>query len=122
MGEYAVQPPEDVDEVLDTDILTVVVAQNGEAAWEDLLVGDHVGGPVEGVTAVVDRTAALRLLVDGTQKLPLRGAHLGTRAGAAGRLIEEEADDERVALGNEETAEFVEPDGAVDAGGRLREL
>ena len=122
MGEDAVQAAEDVDEVLDTDVLGVSVAEDDEAAGEELLVGDDVGGPVEGVAAVVDGAAALGLLVDGAEELPLGGAHLGAGGGAAGGCIEEEADDEGVALRDEEAAELVEPEGAVDAGGWLGEL
>lgn len=120
--EDAVQPTEDVDEVLNPGILTVGIVEDGEAAGEELLVGDDVGGPVESVAAVVDGAAALGLLVDGAEELPLGGAHLGTRAGATGRRVEEEADDERVALRDEEATELVEPDGAVDARRGLSEL
>lgn len=111
----AVEAPEDVDEALDADVLAprpagpVRVAEDDEAAGEQLLVGDDDGGPVEGVAAVVDGAAALGLLVDGAQELPLGGAHLGARRGAAGGGVEEEADDEGVALGDEEAAELVEP-------------
>lgn len=92
------QPPEHVDEVLDTDVLALGVGENDETAREQLLVGDDVGGPVERVAAVVYGTAALGLIVHGAEELPLGGAHLGTCAGAAGGRVEEEADDEGVAL------------------------
>ena len=49
----------------------------------------------------------------GAEELPLRGAHLRARRGAAGRGVEEEAHDEGVALGYEEAAELVEPESAV---------
>jgi hypothetical protein len=74
------------------------------------------------MAAVIYGTAALRLLMYGTEELPFRSAHLGTRVGAAWWGIEEEADDERVALRDEEAAELVEPESAVDAWGRLSEL
>lgn len=122
MREDAVQPAEDVDQALDANILAMKIADHDEAAREDLLVRDHVGGPVESMAAVVNGTAALRLLVHGTEKLPFRRAHLGACAGAARRRVEEEADDERVALRDEEAAELVEPESAIDAGGRLGEL
>lgn len=93
MGEDAVQPPEDVDEVLDANILALRVGEDDKSAREQLLIRDNVGGPVERVTAVVDGAAALRLFVHGTEELPLRGAHLGTCTCAARRSIEEKADD-----------------------------
>lgn len=61
----AVQPTEDVDQALDANILAMNIVDHDEAAGEDLLVRDDVGGPVEGMAAVVDGTAALRLLVHG---------------------------------------------------------
>lgn len=117
MREDAVQPPEDVDQVLHRGALVVPVAQGrDEPAGEDLGVGHDVGGPVERVAAVVDGAAGLGGVVHGAQELPLRGAHLRARGGAAGRRVEEEADDEGVALGDQEAAELVEPEGAVDRG------
>ena len=98
------------------------VVEDDEAAGEDLLVRDDVGRPIEGVAAIVDGAAALGLLVDGAEELPLGGAHLGTRVGAAGRRVEEEADNEGVALRDEEAAELVEPQRPVDTRRRLREL
>ena len=125
VGEDTVQPAEDVDEVLDRGGLVVAALARGrgrhEARGEDLGVRDHVGGPVEGVAAVVDGAAGFRGVVHGAQELPLRGAHLRARGGAAGRGVEEEADDEGVALRDEEAAELVEPEGAVDARGRRGE-
>lgn len=111
------QPPEDADEVLDPRAAIVhgVAGSQAQAAGEDLLAGDDVGGPIEGVTAVVDGAAALGGLVDGAQELPLAGAHLRAGGGGAGGFVEEEADDQVVALVGEEAAEFVEPQGAVDA-------
>lgn len=122
VGEDAVEAAEDVDEVLDGDALAVGVGRDDEAAGEDLGVGDDVGGPVEGVAAVVDGAAALGLLVHGAEELPLRRAHFRTRIGAAGRRVEQEADDEGVALRDEEAAEFVEPEGSVDGWRRGGEL
>lgn len=118
----AVQPTEDVDQALDANILAMKIADHDEAAGEDLLVRDHVGGPVEGMAAVVNGTAALRLLVHSAEKLPFRRAHLGTCAGAAWRRVEEEANNERVALRDEEAAKLVQPEGAVDTRRRLGEL
>lgn len=74
------------------------------------------------MTAVVDGAAALGLLVNSAEKLPLGGAHFGTCVGATWRCVEEEAHDERVALRDEEAAELVEPEGTVDAWRRLGEL
>ena len=122
VGEYAVQPAEHVDQVLYADVLAMTVTEDDETAWKDLLVGDDVGCPVEGMTAVVNGTAALGLLVYGAEELPLGSAHLGARVCTAWRGVEEEADDERVALGDEEAAELVEPDGSVDAVWGLRKL
>jgi hypothetical protein len=47
--------------------------------------------------------------------LPFAGAHLRAGSGGAGRVVEEEAHDQVVALVGEEAAELVEPEGAVDA-------
>lgn len=93
VGEDAVEPPEYVDEVLDADVLAVRVAEDDEAAWEELLVCHDVGGPVQGVAAVVNRAAALGLFVDGAEKLPLGGSHLRAGMGAAWRGVKEEAND-----------------------------
>lgn len=118
----AMQPAEDVDQALDADILAMNVVNHDEAAWKDLLVRNDVGSPVEGVAAVIYGTAALRCFVYGTEKLPFGGAHLGAGVCAAGGAVEEEAADEGVALRDEEAAELVEPEGAVDAIRRLGEL
>lgn len=58
----------------------------------------------------------------GTEELPFGGAHLGAGVCAARRAVEEETADEGVALRDEEAAELVEPEGAVDAMRRLGEL
>lgn len=65
------KPPEDIDQVLNPDILTMSVGQNNKSTGEELLIGDDVSGPIEGVAAVVDGAAALGLLVNGAEKLPL---------------------------------------------------
>ena len=116
------QSSKDVDEALDTRVPALGVADDGESAGEQLLVRDDVGRPVEGVAAVVDCAAALGLLVDGAQELPLRGPHLGARGRAARGVVEQEPHDEGVALRDEESAELVEPDGAFDARGGLGQL
>lgn len=74
------------------------------------------------MAAVIYGTAALRLLVYGTEKLPFGGAHLGAGVCAARRAVEEEAADEGVALRDKEATELVEPEGAVDAIRGLGEL
>lgn len=114
--EDAVKPPEDVDEVLQTHILALRVVQYGEAAGEELLVRNNVGGPIERVTAVVDGAAGLGLLVYGAEELPFGGAHFGAGARAAGGCVEEEADNEGVALRDEKAAELVKPYRPFDAG------
>jgi hypothetical protein len=122
MGEYAMQPAEHIDEILDTHILTVVVIMDDKAAGEDLLVGHNVGSPVQGVTAVVDGAAALGLFVHSAEELPFGSAHFRARVRTAWRGVEEEANDQGVALRDEEAAELIEPDSPVDAIGRCREL
>lgn len=107
------QAAEDVDEVLHSRILVLGVRWRRKAAGEDLLVGDDVGGPVEGVTAVIDSAAALGLLVDSAEELPLRRSHLWARGRTTRGGIEEETDYQGVAFGNKEAAEFVEPEGSV---------
>jgi hypothetical protein len=74
------------------------------------------------VAAVVDGAATLGLLVDGAEKLPFRGSHFGTCLRATRRGIEEEANDELVALGDEESAQLIEPNGSVDASRWLGKL
>ena len=74
------------------------------------------------MAAIIDGAAALGLLMYGAQELPLGGTHLGARRGAAGRGVEEKPHDERVALGDEEAAELVKPECAVDTRRGLREL
>ena len=118
MGEDAVEAAEDIDEVLEGGAPVVTVGLDDEAAGENLGVGDDVGGPVQGVAAVVDGAAALGRVVHGAEELPLGGAHLGAGGGAAGRGVEEEADDEAVALLDEEAAELVQPEGTVGGGRR----
>lgn len=122
MGEYAVQPAEYVDQVLYADVLAMIVTEDDETARKDLLVGDDIGCPVESMTAIVNGAAALGLLVYGAEELPLGSAHLGARVCAAWWGVEEEADDERVALRDEEAAKLVEPDGPVNAVWWLRKL
>lgn len=118
MREDPMKPSEYIDEVLNTCILAVGVAENSESAGKQLLVRDHVGGPVQCVAAIVDGTAALGLLMDSAKKLPLRSAHLRACRGATGGRIEQEAYDQGVALGDEKSTELVEPDGTIDASGR----
>lgn len=120
MGKDAVKTAEHVNQVLNGSVLVVGVGKD-EATGKDLGVCDDVGGPVEGVAAVVDGAAGARLLVDSAQELPLGGPHLWAGGGAAGRRVKEEADDQAVALSDKEAAELVEPEGAVGAGGGLGE-
>lgn len=122
VGEDAVQAAEDVDEVLDDGALVVAVGEDDEAAGEELRVGDDVGGPVERVAAVVDGAAALGLVVHGAQELPLGRAHLRAGGGRAGRHVKQEPHDQAVALRDQEPAELVEPERAVDAGRGRGEL
>lgn len=91
MREYPVQAAKDIYEILNADILAVRIGDNHESAGEQLLVRHHIRRPVESVAAVVDGAAALGLLMDCTQKLPFGGTHFGTRAGAARRRVEQEA-------------------------------
>lgn len=93
MRKYAMETPKHIDQTLDTDIFAVRIVHNDESARENLLVGDDVGSPVEGVTAVVDSTAAFRLLMDGAEELPFGGAHLGTCARTTWWSIKKEAND-----------------------------
>jgi hypothetical protein len=66
MGKYAMQSAENVDEILNPNVLTVVVIMNNKTAREDLLISYDIRGPVQGVAAVIDSTATLRLLMDST--------------------------------------------------------
>jgi hypothetical protein len=111
MGENTMQTAEDVDEVLNSGALLVVI--DDKPAREDLRVGHNVGSPIESVTAVVDGTAILGRLVHGTQELPLARTHFGARGCAARRGIEQEADDQAVALSNQEPAQLIQPQGFV---------
>ena len=122
MGEYAVQPAEHIDEVLHANILAMSVVVNNKAAGEDLLVGHDVGSPIQCMAAVVNGATALRLLMHSTKKLPFRSAHLRARVRTAWRGVEEETNDQGVALRDEEAAEFIEPDGSVHAARRCRKL
>lgn len=122
VGKDPMQSSKDIDEVLDAGVFAVSVVEDGEPAGEQLLVRDNVGCPVQRVAAVVDGAAALGLLVNGAQELPLGRAHLGTGRGAARGRVEQEAHDEGVASGDEESAELVEPDGAIDGGGGCGKL
>lgn len=74
------------------------------------------------MTAVVDRAAALGLLMNSAEELPFRCAHLGACRGGAGRCVEKEPYDQGVALRDEEAAELVEPEGSIDTGWWLCEL
>lgn len=73
------------------------------------------------MTAIVDRAARLGRVVHGAEVLPFRGAHLGTCGGGAGGIVGEEGDDDGVCFLDQEAAEFVEPEGFVDAIGGLGE-
>jgi hypothetical protein len=75
------------------------------------------------MATIINRTARFRLLVHRAEELPFTSPHLGTGQGGAGRGVEEEADEEGIALLDYETGEFVEPEGAVDGwgGGRGEE-
>ena len=67
------------------------------------------------MAAVIDRTTALRRFMHSAQELPLTGPHFRTSSCRTRRIVEQEADDKVVALVYEEAAEFVKPEGAVDA-------
>lgn len=60
--------------------------------------------------------------MDGAEKLPLRGAHLGARCGRARRGIEKKADYQAVALRDQKAAELVEPERSIDTGRRGGQL
>jgi hypothetical protein len=53
--------------------------------------------------------------VDGTEELPLAGAHFGAGSCRAWWIVEEEANDQVIALVYEEAAKFVEPEGTVNS-------
>jgi len=53
--------------------------------------------------------------VNGAEELPLAGAHFRAGSGRAWRIVEEETNDQIIALINEETAEFVEPESTVNS-------
>lgn len=106
MGKDTVQAPKHVDQILYRSILIVGIGK-GEATGKDLGVGDDVGSPVERMATVVDGAAGARLLVDGAQELPFRCTHFGTCDGATSGCVEKKADNETVALSNEEAAELV---------------
>ena len=55
--------------------------------------------------------------MDGAEELPLAGAHFGAGSCRAWWIIEEEANDQVVALVYEKAAEFVEPKGTVNTVG-----
>ena len=94
-----------------------------EAAREVLGIGHGVCRPIKGVAAVVDCAAALWCIMHGTQKLPLARSHLRAGGGAAGRLIEQETNNEVVALCNQKAAKLVQPDRLIDMGrGRRKNL
>jgi hypothetical protein len=63
MGKYAMQSAENVDEILNPNVFTVIVIMNNKTAREDLLISYDICGPVQGVAAVVDSTATLGLLM-----------------------------------------------------------
>ena len=112
--EHAVHAPEDVGQVSDALLVAAGgLAAEGQSAREVFLRGEDVGGPVEGVAAVVDCAAGFRGIVHGAEVLPFRRSHLGAVEGGAGRRVGEEADDEVVDFLHQEAAEFVEPEGAV---------
>lgn len=67
------------------------------------------------MAAVVDGAARFGLIVDGTEKLPLRRAHFGAGHGAARRGVEQKADYQGIALLYQEATELVEPKGPVYA-------
>ena len=67
------------------------------------------------MTAVVNGAAGLGWVVDGAEILPLGGLHLGTRLRRAGRTLGEKGNDQIVDFHREETAQFVEPQGPVNA-------
>jgi hypothetical protein len=69
------------------------------------------------MATIVNRAAGFRGLVHRAQELPFRGAHLGAGSRRTWGAVEEKADDEVVAFVDEEAAELVEPEGAVDAVG-----
>jgi len=98
MSKYAMQPAEHIDEILHANILAMIVVVNNKTAREDLLVGHDVGSPVQCMAAVVNGATALRLLMHSTEKLPFGSAHLGARVRTAWRGVEEEPNDQGVAL------------------------
>ena len=85
------------------------------------LGGQDVGGPVEGVAAVVDGAAGLGRVVHGAEVLPLRGAHLRAVFCGARRVVREEAHYQAVGLLHEEATELVEPERTVHVLGRRGE-
>lgn len=68
-----------------------------------------VGGPVQGVIAVIDSVASLWRIMHRTEVLPFRGAHLRARILGAWRLLLVECDDHIVFPYYKKAAELVKP-------------
>ena len=113
------QPSKDANEVLNTRsaIIHRIPCGQAKSAGEDLLTGNDIGRPVKSVAAVIDSATAFRSLVNSAQELPLTGAHLRACYCGAGRIVEQEADDQVVAFVGEEAAELVEPECSIEAVG-----
>lgn len=109
MGENSVKPTKHVHQISEGCRLVVSVVVHDKSAGKDLRIGYHIGSPVERVTAVVNSAAALGNFVDGAEKLPFACAHLRAGGGAAGWSVEKKADNQAVALSDEESTELVKP-------------
>lgn len=61
------------------------------------------------MAAVIDSATRFRRFVNGAEKLPLTGAHLGAGSGGTGGFIEQESDNEFIAFVDQKSAELIEP-------------
>lgn len=66
------------------------------------------------MAAVINSTTALWRFVYRAEELPLTGSHFGACCGRTWGIVEQESDNEIVALVYEEAAEFVKPERTIN--------
>lgn len=116
MRKDPIQPTEDINQMSHARLRTTARLRAQRQPTGEVLGGrQDVGRPVERVAAVIDGAAGFGRVMDGAEILPFGGLHFGTCLCRAGWGLGEEGDDEIVDFDGEEAAEFVEPEGPVDA-------
>ena len=123
MCEDPIQSTKDVDQMPHARLRTTARLRTQRQPTREVFGRcQNIRSPIQRVTAVIDSAAGFRGIMDGAEILPFRGLHFRTRLSRARRVFEKESHDQIIDFHGKEAAEFVEPQGPVNALRGFRKL